>query len=108
MLNAALVLAETDIQLPMQVVLDPPVPAQHLGVLTCSQPSAADEVAHLGTGLPAHRAFTQAHAHRAQLGPSRSVTQAGDLMDDQVGTFLAAAVSLCPDRVLPHDALIQL
>ena len=61
------VLGEADIQLPMQVVLNPPVAAQRLSKLLGTRATASDEIMLLGTDLALDLPFMDAHAYRGQF-----------------------------------------
>src|SRR4051812_16646644 len=67
--DAAVVLSERHVQLPVQVVLDPPVAAQRPPVVPRVCPPAADEVAVLVARLAVHRPLAVAVADHAQLRP---------------------------------------
>src|SRR5438128_8042129 len=95
-LNAAGIFTETHIQLPMQVILDPPVTTQGLSITTRCHAPAAEEIPHLLAALAVHRPLAAAHAHRGQLRPRPSVAQAGHVLHHHARAFLHAAVALLP------------
>src|SRR5881394_1061996 len=92
-LNPAGVFAKTNIQLPMTVILNPPMTAQRLGIPACCQAAAADEVTHLGGALAVDRPLPAAHAHRTQARPRLPPLDAGHVGDDHTGALLLATVA---------------
>src|SRR5262249_19069257 len=63
------ILMEVHVELPMQVVLDPPVLAQPAGVVSRAGPPVADEIANFRGRFPVHAPLTVTHADGAQPGP---------------------------------------
>src|SRR3954451_9372706 len=81
-LDPAGVLVEVDVHLPVQAVLDPPMPAQHLAVHPGARLATADEVAHLHTRLVFDRALADTHPDHLQILPLRLRTKTLRLRQD--------------------------
>ena len=103
LLNAALVFTETNIQLPVQLVLDSPMLAQGFGIPAGSHPPAADKVMHLCAHFACHRPFPHAHPHGRYLRSRLPVAQAVHVMDDHIRAFLVPAMALFAGGVLGDD-----
>src|SRR5438876_6780969 len=96
LLHAAIVLAEGDIELPVQVILDPPVPPQARRVEPGAGLLAADEVAGLALRLAVHGPLADAHADGRQAGPLARLTNSFDAAQDRVAAVLLPAVTPLP------------
>src|SRR5437764_10681717 len=96
------VLMKSHIQLPVQVVLDPPVTAQRRQITPRRHPPAADKVTHVLGRLPAHRALAAAHPDHPQMRPRRPIADALHILDDHTTPPLLAPVPALDRRVLPH------
>src|SRR3954447_21968942 len=112
-LDPAGVLVEVDVHLPVQAVLDPPMPAQHLAVHPGARLATADEVAHLHTRLVFDRALADTHPDHLQILPLRLRTKTLRLRQDGITTPLDAAMSfvfapkLFQPRVVRLEGLVQ-
>src|SRR6266852_1157682 len=61
MVHTALVFPKVHIQLPMEVILDPPMPTQCFSILPSAHPPAADEITHLRGSFPVNRHLAANH-----------------------------------------------
>src|SRR5438105_15275222 len=100
-LHAACILMEAHIQLPMQVVLDPPVVAQCRRITPRRHAPTADEVNNLRRLLPVDRPFSAAHPHRPQVRPGGAISNAAEVLDDHATAFLHTPMPLFLRRALP-------
>src|SRR5208337_1667021 len=71
-----LVLAETDIQHPVQRILDPPMSAHRLEILLCRPVDTPDVIADLTAADAVDFAIAQNHADRGQVDPQPRVPDA--------------------------------
>src|SRR5271156_7131845 len=78
--------------MPVQVVLDAPVVAQHLPITPGRAAPAADEITRLDAGDAVHRALAPALADHAQASPGLLIADAGRRADDLILAFLVPAV----------------
>src|SRR5262249_33407086 len=82
------------VQLPMQIVLNPPMATYSFGIVANPQRAAANIVPHLGGGFPFNRSLAATHAHHLQLGPGLAIPEARHLMDHDIGTVLLTTMAL--------------
>src|SRR5438105_1409974 len=92
----------------MQIVLNAPMPAHYLGILTHTHFAAADEVAHLRGCLTLDRALAVTHPHGCQLGPDLAIPDTFHLMDHNIGAVLLTAMSLLGGAMLQDHPRGQL
>src|SRR5947209_6183342 len=86
----------------MQVILNPPMTPQRLGIAPRTHPPAADEITHLRAALAVDRPLAAAHAHGRQPRPQPPVADAGHMLDHHTRPFLVATVAVLARRVRPH------
>src|ERR1700752_4388246 len=96
----ALVFAEMDIHLPMQVVLDRPMTSQCLRIYLGSRWGAADKITDLRARLFTDRPFTHAHANYTQTVPPIGLSQARRGGQGGVAAALNATLPALLSRVL--------
>src|SRR5208337_4035143 len=77
-----LVLAETDIQHPVQRILDPPMSAHRLEILLCRPVDTPDVIADLTAADAVDFAIAQNHADRGQVDPQPRVPDATRVFDN--------------------------
>src|SRR5207248_10350241 len=82
------ILLESDIQLPMQTVLDAPMVAQAPAVVLRARPLAADEIPGLGGRLAAYRPLAITDADGGQTGPVLTPANPLGAVQDGVTTIL--------------------
>src|SRR5438309_1727571 len=107
-LNAAMIFTKTNVQLPVQIVLNAPMTTQYFGILAYTHLAAAYEVPHLCCRFAFDRPLAVAHPHRFQLGPGLEIANTFDMMDHDIRALLLAAVSLLRGAMLQHDLRGQL
>src|ERR1700683_419984 len=93
LMNTALVFSEAHIQLPMKIVLDPPVPTQRLAVFSSPHSSAADEITHLRGRFTSDRDLAVDHADRRQFWPLSPITYSFDIVDHRIGPLFLTPVA---------------
>src|SRR5262249_49439730 len=93
LLYSVAILGEVHVELPMQVVLDPPVVTQAVGIVSRAGLLVTDEVAGLAGGFPLGRPLAVTHANRGQVGPGVGMTNPLGGMQDRVAAVLLAAMT---------------
>src|SRR6266446_2136510 len=101
-LDAAIIFTKTDVQLPMQIVFNPPMTTQYFGILTNTHCAAAYKVPHLRGRFAFARTLAATHAHGLQLGPGLTVPDTLHMMDHHIRAVLLAAMSLLRGAMLQH------
>src|SRR5262249_9627949 len=102
LLDAALIFTQTNVQLPMQVVLNPPMTTQHLGILADSHFPATHKVAYFRGRFVFDGPLAATHAHGLQLGPGLTIADALYMMDDHIRAVFLAAMPLLHGAMLQH------
>src|SRR5713101_763402 len=92
--RSVVVLVKRYIELPMEIILDAPMVAEHSRVVAGTCLLAADEIANLAAGFALDRALTMAHAYDPQLPPTLALAYPLGLGDHHVAPCLLAAVPL--------------
>src|SRR5882724_1369702 len=92
--NATFVLAETNVQLPMQTILDSPMTSQRLSIASCRHPPAADEITNLRTCLPVDGTVAATDSHGGQMPPRFPIPDLSDLLDYHAGPLLVPTMAL--------------
>src|ERR1700731_2125560 len=99
--DAVCVLAKCYIQLPMEIVFNPPMISQDLCVVFGAHHFAADEIAYLGLRwLGADLAFAGTHANHTQTFPLGLLRKSDRVDQNREVPFLRTAMTTLLGRVL--------
>src|SRR5262249_43644 len=88
LLHPIVILSEVHVELPMQVVLDPPVLTQPTGIVFRTGPLVTDEKATLGSGFPRHGPLAVTQPEGGQTGPSVGMADPLGAMQDRIAAIL--------------------
>src|SRR6266511_2684738 len=89
----------------MEIVLNPPMTTQHLGIAPCPHFPATDIVTHFGRRFAIDRSFTAAHDDGLEFRPSLSIPDALHIVNYHIRPVLLAAVALLGGHMFYDDVL---
>src|ERR1700722_6695617 len=93
LMNTALVFSEAHIQLPMKIILDPPMPTQRFAIFPSPHSSAADEITHLRGRFSSDRHLAVDHTDCRQFCPLSPIAYSFDIVDHRIGPHFLTPVA---------------